>query len=201
MINITKRSAIVALWISTTESQIMVLDISCSSDSLSEVGIISLVIIFQSQLLSSRNIFSSIEHLHTFIHSFDAIATLIRDLKSLTCTLFGFHLNNTRSTARTIKCSFAGIFQNRKTFYIRRINCCKCSHIRGYAINNNKWFVTSHNGSSTSNTNSVQHGDTVKSIGCDIDTGCLSTQCIEGIVKYAFLQEFRFHHAHRSRQA
>ncbi len=95
MVDIAEGSSIVALRGSTAERQIMVLDIACSGNRLVEVGIISLVVIFQAILLGGGNIFGSIQHLHALIHRIDAIIAFVRNLKSLARALLGLHLDDT----------------------------------------------------------------------------------------------------------
>ncbi len=95
MADIAEGSTIVALRSSSTESQVMVLDIACSGNRLMEIGIISLVVVFQAILLGGGNIFGGIQHLHALVHGIDAIIAFVRNLKSLARALLGLHLDDT----------------------------------------------------------------------------------------------------------
>ena len=153
MVDIAEGSTIIGCRITATESKVMILDIACSGDSLMEIGIISLVAIFQAILLRSSDIFSGIQHLHALTHCLDAIVALVRDLESLTCSLLGLHLDNTRSSTRTIHCRFAGILQDSKALDVGWIDGGKRRHIRSYTINDDQRVIASHDGSSTTHTN------------------------------------------------
>ena len=198
MIDIAKRSTVVALRSATAEGKIMVLDISGSGNRLAEISIISLVVILQSILLCSSNVFGGIEHLHTLVHRLYAIVALVRNLESLTRALLGLYLDNARSTTGTVECRFAGILQYSKTLDIGGIDCSKRRHIRSNTINNHQRIIAAHDRSCTANPDGVQHSNTVKTIGSDVNTCRLSAQGIQCIIEHTLLQEFRFHHAHRT---
>ena len=198
MVDIAEGSPIVALRSTTAEGEIMVLHISGSGDCLAEIGIKSLIAIFQPKLLRSSDVFGGIQHLHTLEHRLDAIVALVRNLKSLTRSLLGLHLDNARSTTRTIKSGLTGILQHGKAFDISRIYRSKRCYIRGYTIDDDQWVVAAHDGSGTTNPHRVEHGNTVETIGSNVYTSRLSIQGIKGIIEYALLQQFRLHHAHRT---
>ena len=151
MVDIAEGSAIVALRSTTAEGEIMVLHISGSGNGFGEIGIKSLIVIFQPKLLRSSDVFGGIQHLHTLVHRLDAIVALVRNLESLTRSLLGLHLDNARSTTRTIKSGFTGILQHGKTFDISWIDSSKRCHIRGYAIDDDQRVVAAHDGSGTTN--------------------------------------------------
>ena len=198
MVDIAKRSAVVALRSATAEGQIMVLNISGSGNRLAEIGIISLIVILQPILLCSSNVFGGIEHLHTFVHRLYTIVSLVRNLKSLTRTLLGLYLDNARSTTGTIECRFAGILQYCKALYVGGIDCSKRRHIRSNTINNHQRIIAAHDRSCTANPDGVQHSNTVKTIGSDVNTCRLSAQGIQGIIEHTLLQKFRLHYTHRT---
>ena len=198
MVDIAEGSTIVALQSTAAEGEIMVLHISGTGDGLAEIGIKSLVVIFQPILLRCSNVFGGIEHLHTLVHRLNAIVALVRNLESLARSLLGLHLDNTRSTTGTIESGFAGIFQHGKAFDISRIDSSKRCHIRCNAIDDNQRVVDAHDGSGTTNSHRVQHGNTVETIGSNVHTCRLSAQGIKGIIEHALLQQFRLHYAHRT---
>ena len=162
-----------------------------------EISIVPLVVILQPILLGSSHIFGGIQHLHTLVHRLDAIVALVGDLESLARTLLGGHLDDTRCTTRTIERGLGSILQHRETLDVGRIDGGKGSHIGGDAIDDDQWVVATHDGGGTTHSHTVEHGDAVETIGRHVDTCRLAIQGIQGVVDHTFLQQFRFHDAHR----
>ena len=183
----SERGAVVLRLRAAAECQMMLLHASRACDDLMEVRIEAPVIIVQSPRLGRSPILCGTEHRQVFVHRFHAIVSVIRNLESASRTALGLHLDDTRSTARTIPCRLRSILQDRKTRDVRGIDSRQRRHIRGHPIDNHQRIVATGDGGRTAHTHTIEHRHTVSTVGRHVHTGRLTAEHLQRIVHQPLL--------------
>ena len=160
----------------------MVVHQACACYHLVGVGVVASVVAIYSQSLCCGNILSGIEHVEVFVHLLKADIALIRDLEAAPRAFLCLYLNHTRCTARAVHGCLGRILQYAKTLDVGRVYCGKRKHVRSHAIDKYQRVVASDDGGGATDTHAVEHGHSVQTVRCYVDTSRLTAQHVKGIV-------------------
>ena len=151
-----------------------------------KIGIVSQIKNRNATFFSYCPEFISIEHSYRFIAWSNTKATIIVHTCAPTNTFFSGNFNNTRCSARTILRCFRSIFQDNKTFNIRRIDRHKHTQITKNTVYNNQRIIASSQWSGTTQADSIQ---CCRSVGTfqNSQTRYPSADCIQWIGYLVFI--------------
>ena len=172
------RSTITAGVVSTSESDVMVLDISRPGNSVAIIGRLSSINDVDIHLLRCLTELITREHLHLLENRLEADVSVIGNLESSATAFLGRHLNDTRSTTATILSRFGGIFQNGETLDVGWIDGDEGPQVAGHAVDNHQRVVTTRKRCGSSHAYGGYHSLLIAAIR-NLHTCRLSIECIE----------------------